>query len=110
MNEILRIVLGWLIPFVLGAAVGAAALWLAGFAALRDGVQHLLRAEIINQNEKWVERGYCPVYAKQALSRGYKAYHKLGGNDVATGLYEETMALPERPTERGAANEAEKNR
>lgn len=96
MNLILEKVISWLVPFLLGAAVGGVTLWFSGFRALRDGVQCLLRAEIIRQNEKWTKAHYCPVYAKQALSREYKAYHGLGGNDVATSLYEETMDLPER--------------
>lgn len=95
-NLIFEKVISWLVPFLLGAVVGGVSLWFGGLKSLRDGVQCLLRAEIIRQNEKWVKAGYCPVYAKQALSREYKAYHNLKGNDVATGLYEETMDLPER--------------
>lgn len=30
----------------------------------------------------------------QCLLRAYHAYHKLRGNDVATGLYNKVMALP----------------
>lgn len=89
-------VLNWLVPFILGAVVGGVSLWFGVLRSMRDGIQCLLRAEIIRQNEKWTKAHYCPVYAKQALSREYKAYHGLGGNDVATGLYEETMELPER--------------
>lgn len=89
-------VISWLVPFLCGAVVGGIVLWFGGLKALREGVQCLLRAEIIRQNEKWTKAHYCPVYAKQALSREYKAYHALKGNDVATSLYEETMDLPER--------------
>lgn len=96
MGVILEKVISWLVPFLMGALVSGMALWFGGMKALREGVQCLLRAEIIRQNEKWVKSGYCPVYAKQALSRAYKSYHALNGNDVATGLYEETMDLPER--------------
>lgn len=95
-NVILEKVVSWLVPFLLGALVSGLTLWFGGMKSLRDGVQCLLRAEIIRQNEKWTKVGFCPVYAKQALSREYKAYHGLKGNDVATGLYEETMDLPER--------------
>ena len=95
-SVILEKVISWLVPFLFGAVVSALTLWFGGMKALREGVQCLLRAEIIRQNEKWVKTGYCPVYAKQALSRAYKAYHALHGNDVATSLYEETMDLPER--------------
>lgn len=95
-SVILEKVIGWLVPFLCGAVASWLVLWFGGMKALREGVQCLLRAEIIRQNEKWVKAKYCPVYAKQALSRAYKAYHALHGNDVATGLYEETMDLPER--------------
>lgn len=95
-NLIWESVIKWLVPFLLGMVVSGLALWFGGMKAIREGVQCLLRAEIIRQNEKWVKAKYCPVYAKQALSRAYKAYHALHGNDVATGLYEETMNLPER--------------
>lgn len=94
--EILTKIVDWLVPFLCGTIVGGVALWFGWLKALCDGVQCLLRAEIIRQNEKWMKAGYCPVYAKQALSREYKAYHGLHGNDVATSLYEETMDLPER--------------
>ncbi len=65
--------------------------------ALELGVQCLLRAEIIRSFEKYNDRGYCPIYAKEALRREYDSYHELGGNDVATGLFNKTMALPEEP-------------
>lgn len=61
---------------------------------LEAGVQCLLRAEIIRSHEKYVERGSCPIYAREALTRAYKAYHALGGNDIATDLYNELMELP----------------
>ena len=60
----------------------------------REGVQCLLRAEIIRNHDKYMDKDFCPIYAKEALKRAYHAYHELGGNDVATGLYNETMALP----------------
>ena len=61
---------------------------------LEAGVQCLLRAEIIRSHEKYTERGKCPIYAREALTKAYKAYHALGGNDVATDLYNEIMELP----------------
>lgn len=94
--EILSKVIAWAVPFLLGGAVSALALWYTVLKSFRDGLQCLLRAEIIRQNEKWVKARFCPVYAKQALSREYKAYHALGGNDVATALYDEVIELPER--------------
>lgn len=67
--------------------------------ALENGVQCLLRAEIIRVHDKYSALGYCPIYAKEALRTAYKAYHALGGNDVATSLYEECLSLPDHPSE-----------
>ena len=100
----------WLVPFLCGAAVSAIGAVYATIKANRKkdkerndamamGIQCLLRAEIIRSAEKYIKRRYCPIYAKEALKREYSSYHKLGGNDVATALYEETMELPEFPPE-----------
>lgn len=64
---------------------------------LEDGLQALLRIEIIRSHDKYMERKYCPVYAKESLSRAYNAYHTLGGNDVATELYHKVIELPISP-------------
>lgn len=65
--------------------------------AMQSGLQSLLRAEIIRQHEKYTDRGYCPIYAKDALRREYESYHLLGGNGVITDLYNDLIALPETP-------------
>lgn len=59
-----------------------------------NGVQCLLRMELIRSHEKYTAKEHCPVYAKENLTRAYKAYHALGGNDVATELYNQLMQLP----------------
>lgn len=89
--------LGWLVPFVCGGAVTFAGTMFIKLKAIKYGLQCLLRAEIIRSYDKYKERGYCPLYAKEALTRAYKAYHALGGNDVATELYNDTMELPTEP-------------
>ena len=68
---------------------------------IEDGLQCLLRAEIIRSHDKYIARGYCPVYAKESLRRAYTAYHNLGGNDIATALYNECLDLPEPLKEEG---------
>ena len=62
---------------------------------LADGVQCLLRSEIIRAHDKYSQKRFCPIYAKENLTRAYAAYHALGGNDVATDLYRQCMELPE---------------
>lgn len=63
--------------------------------ALDEGVQSLLRNQLIEYHDKYVSRGYCPIYVKESARRSYEAYHELGGNGVVTKLFEDIMALPE---------------
>lgn len=94
-QEIIEKIIGWVVPFLLGSAVSFFLIWKKWVKAIVVGIQCLLRAEIIRQHEKWTKLRYCPLYAKEALTREYKVYHNLGGNDVATALYDEVMDLPE---------------
>lgn len=103
MHDILDLILKWLVPFVLTTIASGAIAYSKGThkrasdreKAIEEGLQSLLRAEIIRANDKYQGQGYCPVYAKEAIRREYEAYHTLGGNDVATKLYEDVMKLPE---------------
>lgn len=95
MNEIIKIILGTLIPsLITGLSVYANGLKKKN-KALENGMLSLLRAEIIRQHDKYTDRQCCPIYAKDALEKAYAAYHSLGGNGTITKLYNDTMALPE---------------
>ena len=62
--------------------------------ALDSGMQAMLRDRIIQAYNYYKDKGYCPIYAKESTKRMYDAYHDLGGNDVATGLKDELLAMP----------------
>lgn len=68
--------------------------------AIAEGVQSLLRESIVENYNKYTDRGYCPIYAKESIKRAYASYHNLNGNDVATELYHKLLAMPEEPKER----------
>lgn len=101
MEDILQTILHWAIPFLCGGVATGCITYVemrkCTDTALRDGVQCLLRSEIIRCHDKYIERGYSPTYAKEAVTRAYRAYHALGGNDVATDLYHRLMELPSEP-------------
>ena len=101
MEEMSNIFLQWLVSFLCGGFITLIGMVLTILKkgrkrdkSLVDGLQCLLRAEIIRSHEKYVDRKYCPVYAREALTRAYAAYHNLGGNDVVTDLYNKIMTLP----------------
>ena len=51
--------------------------------------------EILRNYKEYSRKGYCPNYAKEAENRAYKAYHALGGNDIATDKHDHIMSLPD---------------
>ena len=63
--------------------------------AISEGVQSLLRESLVENYNKYQERGYCPIYAKESIKRVYTAYHRLDGNDVATELYDKLLKMKE---------------
>lgn len=93
----------WLISFLCGGAVSALGVIFSHIKAqkkaqkaMAQGLQALLRSDIIRIHDRHIEKQYCPLDIKEALHREYVAYHNLGGNDIATDLYHETMDLPNK--------------
>ena len=72
--------------------------------AIAEGVQSLLRESIVTNYNRYSSKGYCPIYAKESMKAVYKAYHDLGGNDVATGLYKEILEMPTEKKKEGENN------
>jgi hypothetical protein len=102
-------IISWAIPFVCGGVITGLIAYVKTLRrrndAIMEGVQCLLRAEVIRNHDKYVlDKNCCPIYAKEALKRAYHAYHELHGNDVATGLYNEVMALPTEARENDHKN------
>ena len=62
--------------------------------ATDEGLKSLLRAEIIRTYEKAMDRDYCPIYSKEALTHCFHSYKELGGNGLIDDLYKKTMELP----------------
>ena len=63
--------------------------------AIAKGVQSLLRENIVSNYNKYSDKGFCPIYAKESIKKVYEAYHNLGGNDVATSLYKKILDMKE---------------
>lgn len=62
--------------------------------ALELGVQALLRDRLIYQYEKYSEKGYAPIYAKENFENIYAQYHQLGANGVMDEIHEKFRNLP----------------
>lgn len=57
------------------------------------GTMLLLRVQLIEYHNKYMTMGHIPSYAYQNFCDMYAAYHALGGNGVATKMYNEICEL-----------------
>ena len=67
--------------------------------SIKLGVQALLRAQMISEFNKWSERKYAPIYARQNFENCWQQYHSLGANGVMDDIRTKILALPIEPPE-----------
>lgn len=75
--------------------------------AISEGVESLLRESIVQNYNNYKDKGYCPIYAKESIKKVYHAYHNLGGNDVASELYDKLLRMPTDNNRRENPNETD---
>ena len=83
-------------------SVASALLWFYGiikkqneqYAALRLGLQAMLRSQMINDYNHWSEKGYAPIYARENFENVWQQYHSLGANGVMDDIHEKFYKLP----------------
>ena len=68
--------------------------------AVKIGIQALLRSQMIADYNKWTDRGYAPIYARDNFENCWKQYHALGVNGVMDDLHEKFLELPTEPPEK----------
>ena len=73
------------------------------FEDVREGLQCVLRNQIISMYNEYWHKQYIPIYACESLMRAYKVYRGLGGNDVATELVDKLLSLSTAPPEESGA-------
>ena len=62
--------------------------------ALSLGIQALLRAQMINDFNKWSDKGHAPIYARENFQNCWNQYEKLGANGVMNDIKEKFFRLP----------------
>lgn len=68
--------------------------------SLHSGVKSLLRKEIIDDYNTYMDKEYIPIYALENTLDMYNSYHKLGGNGTCTKIVEELKKLPSHKEEK----------
>lgn len=61
---------------------------------IKAGLLSLIRVELVKSYNYYMEKGYCPIYARDSINPMFKEYTKLGGNGTIPDLMEELNNLP----------------
>jgi len=92
---------GWLCGILGSVILGAWTMLLSKYKKLHNkqcaielGVQALLRSQLIQLYNKYMEIGAVPIYERENIEQLYIQYENLGGNGVMTELLEKLNALP----------------
>lgn len=62
--------------------------------AMHEGVKALLGNEIMSSYSKYMDKGYCPIYAKRETEVLYTKYQAMKGNGTIKELYNQLLAMP----------------
>jgi len=89
------------IPAVMLTAVIAGAKYMMSMIkGVRRGVQALLRAEMIDMYNHYLEKGHAPIYARENFENLWQQYHALGANGVMDDIKKRFLSLPTDPEDK----------
>lgn len=93
MNEIIMQTYTITLPILLGYIVWLLKRQKKERDANSRGTMLLLRVQMMEYHDKYMDIGYIPSYAYQNFCDMYMAYHELGGNGMITKMYDEIQEL-----------------
>ena len=93
--NVTAIILSYLIPASLGAGIGFLSSKLkknkAKEKAIEEGVQALLRNELVREYREYKAKGELSILDKDNIEAMFKQYKNLGGNGTVKHLVEEIL-------------------
>ena len=93
MKEVFLIICEITLPSLLGYIVWLLQSQKKDRGASDKGIMLLLRVQLIEYHNKYMDKGEIPSYAYQNFTDMYDAYHALGGNGMITKMKEEIEEL-----------------
>lgn len=103
MEQILKIILSWVIPLILSTIFGFLIKIIKDNKAMKLSILSLIRSQIVGKCEKYIKEGVLPEYARYCLDDLFEQYKALGGNHGIEILVKKCFELP--PIERREDNE-----
>lgn len=65
--------------------------------AVKLGIQALLRDRLYQSYNRYSDKGYAPLYAKENFENMWSQYHSLGANGVMDDVHRKFLELPDPP-------------
>lgn len=95
--NILQMILSYLLPTILGGIVGFVSTKLKKNKkkdkAIEEGVQALLRNEIIRRYREFETKGEISILDKENLEEMFEQYKNLGGNGTVKKMMDDLLNL-----------------
>lgn len=96
--NIISLIVSYLVPAILGAGIGFLSTKVkknrAKEKAIEDGVQALLRNELVRRYREYEIKGELSILDKENIEAMFEQYQNLGGNGTVKQLMTELMQLP----------------
>lgn len=96
--NIFEMIVAYLVPTALGGAIGFLTTRLKKNKkkdlAIEEGVQALLRNELIRRYREYEQKGELSILDKENIEAMFKQYENLGGNGTVKHLMTELLELP----------------
>jgi hypothetical protein len=103
--DILKMLLSYLIPTILGGMLGIVSTKLKSNKekdkekekkekAIEEGLQALLRNELVRRYREYETKGEMTILDKENIEAMFKQYEILGGNGTVKHLMGELLSLP----------------
>lgn len=89
---------------LLGVVVWAAKNLWRRQRAIENGIEALLRGQLVSSYYHYIERGWITLHGLEAVEKMYAEYHSLGGNGTVTKLVEDLRELPVLDKDRQTAD------
>lgn len=83
-----------IISLILGSIIKSLKKQKADTDAVKLGIQALLRSQMIDDYNHYIDKGYAPIYARESFENVWKQYEALGANGVMEDLHKKFMTLP----------------
>ena len=96
--EIAQMILGYLIPTILGGILGVILTKLKKSKkkdiAIEQGVQALLRNELIRRYREYKSKGEMTILDRENIEEMFEQYKALNGNGTVKELMDELLDVP----------------